>query len=51
MEDKVLEDSTAKIYVRAITLADRLNRALKVRLGILFNQEQLVTDEVDNERE
>ena len=51
MEDKLLEDSTAKLYVRAIALADRLDRALKVRLGILFNQEQLVTDEVDDERE
>ena len=51
MEDELFENSTAKLYVGAITFADRLNRALKVRLGIFFNQEQLVTDEVDNERE
>ena len=52
MEDGLsLEDRKAKLYVRAIALADRINRTLKVRLGVLFNQEQLVTDEVDDERE
>ena len=52
MEDGLLlEDRKAKLYVRVIALAYSLNRALKVRLGILFNQEQLVTDEVDDERE
>ena len=51
MEDEVSEDSTEKIYVRAIVMVDRLNKALKVRLNILFDQEQLVTEEEDDERE
>lgn len=46
-----LEDSMAKRYVRAIVMADSLNKALGVRLDILFDQDQLVTEEEDNERE
>ena len=36
MEDKVLEDSKMKLYVRAIVLAERLNKALEVRLDVLL---------------
>lgn len=40
-----------KRYVRVVVMVDSLNKVLKVRLNILFNQEELVTEEEDNEGE
>ena len=44
MVDKVLEDKEMKLYVKAIVLAEKLNKSLEVKLDILFEEEHTVID-------